>query len=295
VILRAALLALCLAGGAQAQVTGFDAVSPILAERCVKCHSGPAAPMGLDLTSYAATLSGGWAATVVEPGDPDSLLLRRLRGDITPRMPLNGPPFLTDAEIATITAWVMDGLPEGAPVATVALAPRPAPGDPVLWSHIEPIFQRSCIKCHSDNGKLAAPPEGLRLTTLDMVLAGGDRLVVLPGNPEMSAVWRHITGTASPRMPHDGPPWLDPDDIRLIRDWIAQGAKDADGTPAAIPTGAELRLRGVLTGPNAIDGATFTIDADTRIDDTPVLGAPAEMRGQVQPDGTVRATRFRDR
>jgi len=51
----------------------------------------------------------------------------------------------------------------------------------------------------------------------------------------------------------------------------------------------------VLTGPNAIDGATFTIDADTRIDDTPVLGAPAEMRGQVQPDGTVRATRFRDR
>lgn len=292
--LRAALLAICLAGGAQAE-TGFDAVSPILTQRCISCHSGPAAPLGLDLTSYANVLSGGWASTVVEAGNPDSPLLGRLRGDITPRMPLNGPPFLTDAEIATVTAWVMDGLPEGAPVAAVTLPTRPAPGEPVLWSHVEPIFQRSCIKCHSDNGKLAAPPEGLRLTSLDMVLAGGDRLVVLPGNPQMSAIWRHITGTALPQMPFDGPPWLDPDDIRLIEDWIAQGAKDNNGTPAAIPVGAELRLRGTLTGPSAIDGAAFTIDGGTRIDDRPAIGAEAEMRGQVQPDGTVRATRFRDR
>jgi mono/diheme cytochrome c family protein len=294
-ILRAALLAVCLAGGAKAQVTAFDAVSAIFAERCVKCHSGVAAPMGLDLTTYANTVSGGWASTVVEAGNADSPLLRRLRGDITPRMPLNGPPFLSEAEIATVTAWVMDGLVEGAPVAAVTLPTRPAPGEPVLWSHVEPIFQRSCIKCHSDNGKLAAPPEGLRLTTLDMVLAGGERLVVLPGNPRMSAIWRHITGTALPRMPYDGPPWLDPDDIRLIEDWIAQGAKDSDGNPAPIPVGAEVRLRGVLTGPSAIDGADFVVDGSTRVDDRPGLGDAAEMRGEVQADGTVRATRLRER
>lgn len=289
-------LAMALMAGAAGAETTFTEVGAIFGERCVKCHSGAGAPMGLDLSSYAAALSGGWSGAVVEAGNPDSPLLRRIRGDATPRMPLDGPPFLDKAQIALVADWVAAGLPEGqaAPVMP-AIRPRPAPGDDVLWPDVQPIFQRACIKCHSDNGKLVAPPEGLRLSSLDLVLRGGERLVVLPGNPEMSEVWRRVTGLGQPRMPHDGPPWLPDDDIRLLRDWIAQGARDGEGTPAPIPEGAEIRLRGILTGEAEIDGAAFVITGSTRIDDRPGIGDQAEMRGVVQVDGTVIATRFRDR
>lgn len=58
---------------------------------------------------------------------------------------------------------------------------------------------------------------------------------------------------------------------------------------------AEIRLRGVLTGDTAIDGAGFIITGRTRVDGRPQIGGKAEMRGVVQADGTVLATRFRDR
>ncbi len=96
-------------------------------------------------------------------------------------------------------------------------------------------------------------------------------------------------------MPFDGPPWLPEDDIRLIRDWIAQGAPDATGTPAPVPVGASIRLRGTLTADAEIDGAAFMISGATRVDDQPAIGDEAEMRGTVQADGSVVADRLRDR
>lgn len=297
-IRRAALsVGLALVGPVAAQeAPTFHEVGALFQARCVKCHSGPGAPSGLDLSSYATALSGGWMGPFLVADDAASPLLRRLRGEITPRMPLGGPPFLSPQEIAMVGAWVAGGLTEGA-----ALAPTPAPrlvpgrGEDVLWPDVEPILQQSCMKCHSDNSKLGAPPEGQRLSSLDLVLQGGDRLVVLPGNVPMSEIWRRITGLSEKRMPFDGPPWLSEDEIRLIRDWIAQGARDAEGVAAPIPVGAELRLRGALTAESEIDGAGFVVDAATRVDDQPRVGGQAEMRGVVQADGTVLAMRFRER
>ena len=291
---RAALSLALLAGPGMAE--DFDQIGALFAERCVICHSGEDAPLGLRLDTLDGVLAGSENGPVVVAGDAASPLLQRLRGEAQPQMPLDGPPFLDPDQIAMVEAWVMAGLPAGTVASTPAPARlRPAPGEPVLWPDVEPIFLKSCIKCHSDNSKLGAPPEGLRLDSLANVLKGGDRLAVLPGNPEMSELWRRIVGHASPRMPFDGPPWLPEDDIRLIRDWIAQGAPDADGTAAPIPVGARVRLRGVLTGEAEIDGAAFVIDGDTRVDDRPRLGDQAEMRGVVQADGSVRAERFRDR
>lgn len=192
---------------------------------------------------------------------------------------------------------MLAGLPEGeaAPPPAVAERRRPAPGEPVTFADVEPIFLKACIKCHSDNSRMAAPPDGLRLTGYEAILRGGERLVVVPGNPEASELWRRLAGVATPRMPFDGPPWLPEDDIRLIRDWIAQGAPDAEGTPAPIPAGREIRLRGRLAAPDAIDGARFSVTGGTRIGKPPRLGAEAEMRGVIEPDGTIRATRLRAR
>jgi mono/diheme cytochrome c family protein len=294
-IFRAALAICALGGSALAQ--DFTEVGALFADRCVMCHSGEDAPLGLHLDTLEGVLKGSENGPVVVAGDAASPLLQRLRGEAQPQMPLDGPPFLEPDQIAMVEGWVMAGLPAG-DGPTLAAAPerqRPAPGEPVLWSDVEPIFLKGCIKCHSDNSKLGAPPEGLRLDSLSAVLQGGDRLVVLPGNPEMSELWRRITGLSDPRMPFDGPPWLPEEDIRLIHDWIAQGAPDADGVAAPIPVGAHIRLRGTLTAEAEIDGAAFTIDSGTRVDDRPRIGAKAEMRGTVQADGTVRAERFRDR
>lgn len=219
-----------------------------------------------------------------------------MRGEAEPQMPLDGPPFLEPEQIAMVEAWVIAGMPAG----KLSLIPvpdrrRPAPGEAVLWPDVQPILPKACIKCHSDNSKLGAAPEGLRLDNLENVLEGGDRLAVLPGNPEMSELWRRVTGLADPRTPFDGPPWLPDEDIRLLRDRIAQGARDAEGVKAPFPAGVRLRLRGVLTGAAEIDGAGFVNDAATRVDDRHGTSDQAEMRGMVQADGAVQAERFRDR
>jgi hypothetical protein len=69
---------------------------------------------GLDLSSHSAALRGGTntASTAVIPGRPcDSVLF--LKVTPTPplgaRMPRNGPPFLSDAQIRLIHDWISEG------------------------------------------------------------------------------------------------------------------------------------------------------------------------------------------
>ena len=47
-------------------------------------------------------------------------------------------------------------------------------------------------------------------------------------------------------MPYNGPPWLSAEDTQLIADWIAQGARNAQGQPAPVPVGAKVRLGGTM-------------------------------------------------
>ena len=108
-------------------------------------------------------------------------------------------------------------------------------------------------------------------------------------------MWRRVAGFGRPRMPFDGPPWLADDDIDLIRRWIEGGALDDSGAPAPVPAGARIRLRGILTAADAIDGARFVIGSGTRIDKSPRVGAQAELRAVVASDGRVMAERLRAR
>jgi mono/diheme cytochrome c family protein len=326
----AGALALGLALGAGPSL-GQDApdwseLGPFFGERCTLCHSGPDAPLGLRLDSYEGAMAGSQDGPVLIPGDVEgSELIRRVRGHSQPQMPLVGDP-LTEEEIGRIESWILAGLPEGgaagAPEAEAEAEPEPeavpeaeaepealagaevgaagpdeaipAPDEPVTFAQVERIFLQRCVECHSD-ARAEGPPEGLRLDSYAHVLEGGERLVLIPGRPEASEIVRRIEGTAEPRMPFDGPPWLEPEQIELIRRWIAEGARDAAGEPAPVPVGAEVRYRGLLTGPLAIDGIEFRITPGTRIDDRPGVGEEAEVRGVVAPDGGIEATRLRDR
>jgi uncharacterized membrane protein len=273
-------------------------VSSLLEERCVVCHSGDSAPLGLHLDSYAGLLAGSENGAVVVPGSFEtSPIYHRLTGQAEPQMPLDGPPFLETSEIDMVAAWITAGAtgPAQEAPAVTATVIDPREDGTITYDEVSQIFGRSCIKCHSDNSRLDAPPEGLRLNSYDAILAGGDRIVVIPGNAQASEIVRRIEGLASPRMPFDGPPWLNDTDIALIRDWIDGGALSADGTTAPMPVGGFVRLRGQMTGPNEIDGAAFTVTEETRLDDQMSIGDSAEIRARVAQDGTLIAERVRDR
>ncbi|MCU0809878.1 MAG: hypothetical protein MUE59_02360, partial [Thiobacillaceae bacterium] len=241
-----ASLMAALALQANAETASYDTIAPLLAERCVMCHSGPSAAAGLRLDTLEGLLAGSSRGKVVKSGDPaSSELLRRLNGSSQPRMPMTGPPFLTDAEVARFEQWIAGGLKAGGAAPSPPPVPaRPAAGEPVTYAHVAPLFARHCAKCHSDKGQMGAAPEGYRLTSHAATLSAEERARVVPGRPESSELLRRIKGQARPRMPLDGPPYLGAEDIELIETWIVQGARDASGVSAPIPAGAKVRLHG---------------------------------------------------
>jgi mono/diheme cytochrome c family protein len=96
----------------------------ILTPACVSCHTdeGRNPSGGLNLKSgsaYAALVgvasTGKPGAIRVIAGNPSgSYLVQKLEGaaDIVGlRMPRNGPPFLTDAQVALIRQWIQNGAP----------------------------------------------------------------------------------------------------------------------------------------------------------------------------------------
>jgi hypothetical protein len=159
---------------------------------------------------------------------------------------------------------------------------------------VGPILLQRCAKCHSDNGILGAPPEGYRLSGYENALSPADRVRIVPGNAGASEVLRRLRGQSRPRMPFDGPPWLSQEDIRLIEEWILQGARGTDGRPAPVPVGARVRFEGTLSAPGEVDGTPLDIRG-ARMDKAPRIGDRVEVRGVVQPDGSVRVTRLRRR
>jgi len=280
--------------------TTYADIAPILAERCVLCHAGEFAPAGLALDSYAALVRGGTNGPVLQAGRPeDSELINRLKGISEPRMPMTGPPFLSDDEIALFERWVAGGMPEGAvataPVAAAAAPGLPGPGEPVSYLHVAPIFAQRCAKCHAEQGLMGPAPEGYVLNSYAATIATGERVRVVPGHPDASELVRRIRGQARPMMPFDGPPYLSADEVRLIEQWVAQGAPDAQGRPAPLPVGAELRLHGTLDARWRLDGLMLNVSGFTRIDKSPGVGDYVEVRGRVGENGVVTVERLRRR
>ena len=113
----------------------------------------------------------------------------------------------------------------------IACEERVAPIDVSYEANIqESIFNISCLVACHDGARQA----GLELTTWETLMEGGDiRLVIVPGNAEESPlVWsiegRDALGVPVSLMPpsDSGSPPLSRFEIRLIKDWIDQGAKN---------------------------------------------------------------------
>ncbi len=87
-------------------------VHAILADHCLVCHNSEKRSNGLSLGTYEDIMAGGKTGAAVKPGDSkNSLLMKRLLGDVAPRMPFGGDP-LSDSEIAVIRTWIDEGARE---------------------------------------------------------------------------------------------------------------------------------------------------------------------------------------
>ena len=90
---------------------------------------------------------------------------------------------------------------------------------------IRPILSENCFLCHGPDGE--ARSAGLRLDQREAALAGaeGDAAIVA-GNPDASELIRRIeTSDPDDQMPPpDSERSLSPDQKRLLREWIADGA-----------------------------------------------------------------------
>ncbi len=105
---------------------------------------------------------------------------------------------------------------------------NPGPASVDFNRDIRPILSDKCFTCHG-------PDKGNRVTELRFDLEAGSktpladgRLVIVPGNPEKSEMFRRISSDDDAvRMPPApmGQPKLLEREIELIRQWIQQGAK----------------------------------------------------------------------
>jgi mono/diheme cytochrome c family protein len=88
--------------------------------------------------------------------------------------------------------------------------------------HIQPIFNARCATagCHDDQTKAG----GLSLTSYQNTTAGYS--FVFPGNPDASLLVLSVEGRSQNPMPPPGRPPLTQKQIKAIRTWVAEGAKN---------------------------------------------------------------------
>ena len=279
----------------------YGDVAAILQARCVICHAGPAAPLGLQLDSYGNILAGSRNGSVVSPGDSEgSELVRRIKGLSLPRMPMTGPPFLDDQAVVLIEGWIDSGAPYSLEVPAARAEPAPqAPSSakgPLTFAEIAPLLAARCVKCHTDDGLMGPAPEGYRLTSYAAALSAADRVRIVPGHPATSELVRRITGQSRPRMPYDGPPFLDEQEVNRIAAWVAGGARTPEGQPASYPLDQRLRLQGHLVDLWQLDGEVrLYLSHATRRDKVRGVGDYVEVRGRLLEDGAVAVERIRRR
>jgi uncharacterized membrane protein len=279
----------------------FAEVAVILEENCTMCHSGPKAPKGLQLASYESVMKGSVDGPVVIAGGPkESELVRRIRGISMPRMPLSGPPYLSEEEMNLIEAWINAGAANIHQEDQVILlgtteAQHKAETGFVTYDNVSPIFKMHCIKCHAHKGLMGPPPEGLVLTSLEGILDVRDRARVVPGNSAASELVRKVRGQSLPRMPFDGPPYLSDGEIQLIELWVADGARDGQGVRSPVPVGARVRLGGRLIASDVLDDLPLHSAGRRSVRHRSSVGDYVEVRGTVLDNGAIGVERIRRR
>ena len=190
-------------------------VQPILEEKCLACHTTAAPQSGLVMESIEAMLKGGEKSgpSILAGDSAGSPLIRHLRGELEPQMPVGGDP-LPEARIALIARWI----DQMASPATQDEATRTASSHD-FETHVKPLLEQNCQACHGSQ----AHQSGLVVETVTALLKGGaiQGPAIVAGNSQESPLIQRLRGTRSPRMPMNGQP-LSEEQIERIAGWIDQ-------------------------------------------------------------------------
>jgi len=101
---------------------------------------------------------------------------------------------------------------------TQAKKAAPAKGYPA----VDALFKKQCIHCHSG----AQPAGGFDVSTYAKVMKGTKQgKMVIAGKPDKSPLVAYLKGTKKPAMPI-GTNGLKKDELKIVTDWIAKGAKN---------------------------------------------------------------------
>lgn len=184
-------------GPAQPLTAGFQSLQDnVLTPICTRCHSGAAAPEGLQLDAgHSYALLVGVPSTEVpglervQASHPDaSYLLQKLEGSpgiVGARMPLGGP-YLPQSTLDLIRQWITDGAASGNPPAAASalhLAATSPPHEAVVAqapAQIVVAFNREIDFSLVNDTTLyleRVTPEGPQR------LAGQALFTLAPGNP----------------------------------------------------------------------------------------------------------------
>ena len=90
-------------------------VWPVIQQRCQGCHQPAQLGGELNLTSFEGLAAGGMNGPALVAGKPkQSRMLKMLRGEIEPAMPMRSEP-LAEAAIAAISDWIAAGAADDTP------------------------------------------------------------------------------------------------------------------------------------------------------------------------------------
>lgn len=96
---------------------------------------------------------------------------------------------------------------------------------------IQPLFRTHCIDCHGPQQQ----KNGFRLDRRRDAMRGGTATMIGPGSADSSRLYLRLIGNrVGMQMPPDGP--LDPEQVKLIKTWIDQGAGWPDAASGEIPS-----------------------------------------------------------
>jgi hypothetical protein len=94
---------------------------------------------------------------------------------------------------------------------------------------------KGCKNCHysTEPNHQGLDLGGIDMATLGALREGGGstgKRIIVPGKPDESGLIQKLRGTYpyGTRMPKNGPPYWSDADVKIVADWIAQGAKGAD-------------------------------------------------------------------
>ncbi|MDZ4686324.1 MAG: c-type cytochrome domain-containing protein [Planctomycetaceae bacterium] len=122
------------------------------------------------------------------------------------------------------------------------------------YRQVRPVLQRHCSGCHQpakDSGKLV-------LTSVEAFQKGGENGAgFVPGKADDSLILKYIVGSP-PEMPRGADP-LTEAQVAVIKDWIAQGAKD--DTPATARETISAEHPPVYSSPPVITALAFSPDS----------------------------------